>query len=100
MPARYGQSSTRTAAVDMEISDDEDEDEMMMDHRYGNGNGNGNGHGHGDGEDEDLTQWTLDTFKSKPVGADAVNTVSYPILFADCKLMARSVRCTLKWRNR
>jgi hypothetical protein len=98
MPARYGQSSTRTAAIDIEISDDEDEQEMMMDHRYGNGNGNGNGHG--DGEDEDLTQWTLDTFKSKPVGPDAVNTVSYVFLFADHKLTARSVQCTPKWRNR
>jgi hypothetical protein len=54
----------------MELSDSEDDDEI----RSNPGNGNGNGHGD---EDDDLTQWTLDTFTSRPVGGDsATNTVS------------------------
>jgi hypothetical protein len=54
----------------MELSDSEDDDEI----RSNPGNGHGNGHGD---EDDDLSQWTLDTFTSRPVGGDsATNTVS------------------------
>jgi hypothetical protein len=49
----------------MELSDSEDDDEIRSNPGYGNG------------EDDDLSQWTLDTFTSRPVGGDsAVNTVS------------------------
>lgn len=76
MAARYGQSSARGGAAALELSDSEDEDEMMM----GTPNGNGNGHG-GDDEDDDLTQWTLDTFTSRPVGGDnAVGLVSFVLI--------------------
>jgi hypothetical protein len=55
----------------MELSDSEDDDEIRS--NPGNGNGNRNG----DDEDDDLSQWTLDTFTSRPVGGDsATNTVS------------------------
>jgi hypothetical protein len=65
----------RDTAGALDLSDSEDEDEMMMDDDHGNGEGNGNGNGD---EDDDLSQWTLDTFRSKPIGGDtAVNTVSW-----------------------
>jgi hypothetical protein len=55
----------------MELSDSEDDDEIRSNP------GNGTGSGHGDDEDDDLSQWTLDTFTSRPVGGDsATNTVS------------------------
>jgi hypothetical protein len=58
----------------MELSDSEDEDEIGS----SSGNRNGNGNGHGDDEDDDLSQWTLDTFTSRPIGGDAAtNTVSW-----------------------
>jgi hypothetical protein len=79
----------------MELSDSEDEDEI----RSNPGNGNGNGHGD---DDDDLTQWTLDTFTSRPVGGDsAVNTVSSSTLCSgQTKLICRYVGCIPKWRNR
>jgi hypothetical protein len=56
----------------MGLSDSEDDDEEIRSNP-----GNGNGNGHGDDEDDDLSQWTLDTFTSRPVGGDsATNTVS------------------------
>jgi hypothetical protein len=61
----------RRGAAAMELSDSEDDDEIRSNPGYGNGNRNG------DDEDDDLSQWTLDTFTSRPVGGDsAVNTVS------------------------
>jgi hypothetical protein len=72
MAARYGQSSMRRGGAAMELSDSEDDDEIRS-----NPGGNGNGNGHGDDEDDDLSQWTLDSFTSRPVGGDsATNTVS------------------------
>jgi len=60
----------------MELSESEDEDEIRSNP------GDRNGNGHGDDEDDDLSQWTLDTFTSRPVGGDsAVNTVS-SLIFA------------------
>jgi hypothetical protein len=70
MAARYGQSSMRRGGAAMELSDSEEEDEIMSNP------GDRNGNGHRD-DDDDLSQWTLDTFTSRPVGGDsAVNTVS------------------------
>jgi hypothetical protein len=74
MAARYGQSSMRRGGAAMELSDSEDDDEVGS----SSGNRNGNGNGHGDDEDDDLSQWTLDTFTSRPIGGDAAtNTVSW-----------------------
>ena len=80
----------------MELSDSEEEDEIMSNP------GDRNGNGHGDDDDDDLSQWTLDTFTSRPVGGDsAVNTVSLLIFVSELtKLICRFVECTPKWRNR
>ena len=82
MPVGYGQSQMRTGAAELDLSDSEDDDEMMMmDGDHGNFNGNGNGHGDSNGEEDDLSHWTLDTFKSRPIGGDtAVNTVSWHVM--------------------
>jgi len=75
MAARYGESSMRRGGAALELSDSEEEDEIMSNP------GDRNGNGHGDDEDDDLSQWTLDTFTSRPVGGDsAVNTVSLLIV--------------------
>jgi len=49
----------------MDLSDSESDDDEMMQN------------GDGDEEDEDLSQFTVDTFESRPVGGEtAINTVS------------------------
>ena len=55
----------------MFLSDSEEDDEIRS--NPGNRAGNGNG----EDEDDDLSQWTLDTFTSRPVGGEgASSTVS------------------------
>jgi len=49
----------------MDLSDSESDDDEMMQN------------GDGDEEDEDLSQFTVDTFESRPMGGEtAINTVS------------------------
>lgn len=78
----------------MDVSDSEEDEEMRSNPGSRNGNGDGD-------EDDDLTQWTLDTFTSRPVEGDsATNTVSFSSLVEVMKLTCRYVGCTPKWRNR
>ena len=80
----------------MDLSDSEEDDEIRS--NPGNRAGNGNG----EDEDDDLSQWTLDTFTSRPVGGEgASSTVSSSTLaYVEMKLRGRYVGCTPKWRNR
>ena len=49
----------------MDLSDSESDDDEMMQN------------GDGDEEEEDLSQFTVDTFESRPMGGEtAINTVS------------------------
>jgi len=61
----------------MDLSDSEEDDEIRSNPE------NRAGNGIGDDEDDDLSQWTLDTFTSRPVGGDsASSTVSSSVLYS------------------
>jgi len=66
----------RGGAGAVDVSDSEEDEEVRSNP------GSQNGRRDRD-EDDDLTQWTLDTFTSRPVGGDsATNTVSLSPSFA------------------
>ena len=73
----------------MDLSDSESEDDEMMQN------------GDGDEEDEDLSQFTVDTFESRPMGGEtAINTVSCrEVIFVSSELISSYGQCIPKWRN-
>lgn len=73
----------------MDLSDSEPEDDEMM------------RNGDGDEEEEDLSQFTVDTFESRPMGGEtAINTVSCrEVIYVSSELSDSYGQCIPRWRN-